>query len=144
MTKPTPEAIARRSTMPLAERTKMKLRPRLLKVAVAASLLTGAAAGPTAASPVDQAPSAAAPAPHGCNYYQFCIYANENYTVMVGRMSSCTWHRTPYFESYVNNQTRGTRARFYDSGRNLLSRTKPAPDKGTTPFNEETFYIRPC
>jgi hypothetical protein len=62
---------------------------------------------------------------------------------MLDRMSSCTWHFTPdYFQSYVNNQTRGTRARFYGFFHELLSFSKPAPDKGTTSLN--TFYVRPC
>lgn len=59
------------------------------------------------------APSAAGP--HGCDYTQFCTYVNKNYTGMIDRMSSCTWHTTHgLFVSYVNNQTPGTRARLYD------------------------------
>ncbi len=81
--------------------------------------------------------AASAACPHGCNYTQFCTYTHTNYTGMLDRMSSCTWH-VPHrnggvwFQSYVNNQTRGTRARLYDYSRNLLSYTKPAPDKGAT------------
>jgi hypothetical protein len=90
---------------------------------------------------LDVAPSAAGP--HGCNYYQFCTYAYKDYKVMFDRMSSCTWHFTPdYFQSYVNNQARGTRARFYGFFHEFLSYSKPAPDKGTTSLN--TFYVRPC
>jgi hypothetical protein len=124
----------------------MKLRPTLLKVVLVVSLLTGGAAiAPASASPGGQNGAAAPRAVYGCNPGEFCTYANDNYTVMVNRMSSCTWHRTRgYFGSYVNNQTRGTRARFYDSAREFLSKTKPAPDRGTTPFGEETFYFRPC
>jgi hypothetical protein len=124
----------------------MKLRRRVLKVVLAASLLTGAAMGP-----VDTSPAAAA-APrtvHGCRPGQFCTYANRNYTDMVDRMSSCGLHRSHgVFRSYVNNQTRGTRAKFYDSTVELLSKTKPAPNKGTTSLGgngpDGAFFIRPC
>jgi hypothetical protein len=47
--------------------------------------------------------------------------------------------------AYVNNQTRGTRARFYDGDLNFLSWTKPAPDKGTSvSVGAVTWYVRPC
>lgn len=82
---------------------------------------------------------------YGCDYYQFCTYAGEDYTGMVDRMSSCTWHSTPdMFRSYVNNQTAGTRAKFYDADKIFLSNTKPAFAKGTTSLGNITFYIVPC
>jgi hypothetical protein len=84
--------------------------------------------------------------PHGCKFKQFCLYQKMNYTGMVARMSSCTLHDTSLFifESYVNNQTRGTRARFYDDNLHLLSHTNPAPAEGTTSLGVRTFYVRPC
>jgi len=67
---------------------------------------------------------------------------------MVARLQSCTLHdvRGKRLESYVNNQTRGTRARFYNSQMTLLSHSKPAPDKGTIAFNVglNAAYVRPC
>jgi len=47
---------------------------------------------------------------------------------------------------YRNNQTPGTRARFYDSGVDLIAATHPAPFRNTVdPFlASATFYIRPC
>lgn len=82
---------------------------------------------------------------HGCGYYQFCTYANSDYTGMIDRMSSCTWHRTHgLFVAYVNNQTPGTRATFYGAGHQFLSHTKPAFAQGTTSLGYPTFYIRPC
>ena len=52
--------------------------------------------------------------------------------------------RQIYFTSYVNNQTRGTRAQFLDYLGNRLSYTKPAPDKGTTSLGLRTAYVVPC
>jgi hypothetical protein len=89
--------------------------------------------------------AATAASPYGCDPGQFCTYVNKNYTGMIDRMSSCTSHKTHgLFVSYVNNQTRGTRARLYDKNLNLLSYTKAAPDKGTTSLGYPTFFIRPC
>ncbi|MFC7495983.1 MULTISPECIES: hypothetical protein [unclassified Nocardioides] len=82
---------------------------------------------------------------HGCEYYQFCTYAFSNFTGMVDRMSSCTWHYTPrWFGAYVNNQTPGTRARFYDYSGRFLSYTRPAFYAGSTSLGDRTNYIRPC
>jgi hypothetical protein len=63
-------------------------------------------------------------------------------------MQTCTLHndRAGIFGSYVNNQTPGTRARFYNSGYGLIATTQPAPFRNTVdPFlASATFYIRPC
>lgn len=83
---------------------------------------------------------------HGCEYYQFCTYANANYTKMVDRMSSCTWHKVhDVFNSYVNNQTRGTQATFYTFVRppQILGTSKPAPSQTATDFGY-AGYIIPC
>lgn len=81
-----------------------------------------------------------------CDYYQFCTYGTYDYAEMIDRMSSCTWHITHgwIFVAYVNNQTPGTRARFYDKNRKLITYTMPAFYKGSTPVGFETHYIRPC
>ncbi len=82
---------------------------------------------------------------HGCKYLQFCTYTGDDYTGMLDRMQSCTLHITHgWFRSYVNNQTRGTRARFLLANKQRLSSTKPAPAKGTTSLGLTTYYIRPC
>ena len=63
-------------------------------------------------------------------------------------MVSCTLHhdRGGIFGSYINNQTPGTRARFYNSGLWHIATTQPAPFRNTVdPFlASATFYIRPC
>ena len=82
---------------------------------------------------------------HGCRYRQFCTYTGDDFIGMLDRMQSCTLHITHgLFRSYVNNQTRGTRARFYLANMERLSSTKPAPAKGTTSLGLTTYYIRPC
>lgn len=82
---------------------------------------------------------------YGCEYYQFCTYEARNYTGMVDRMSSCVLHRSHSpFTSYVNNQTRGTRARFFSPWVTPLTYTEPAPYVGTTSYGYAAFYIRPC
>jgi hypothetical protein len=84
--------------------------------------------------------------PHGCNYTHFCLYRNANYTEKVFDRVNCGRYDTRqiYFTSYVNNQTRGTRAQFLDYLGNRLSYTKPAPDKGTTSLGLRTAYVVPC
>ena len=86
--------------------------------------------------------------PDNCHYYQFCTYYNRDYTGIESRMESCVLHidRAGIFGSYWNNQTPGTRARFYNSGVELIATTQPAPFWNTVdPFlASATFYIRPC
>lgn len=81
---------------------------------------------------------------HGCRYLEFCTYSTRNYSVMVDRVKSCTWHISHgFFRSYVNNQTPGTRASFYNYDRHRLSFTKPAFAQNTTSLGW-AYYIRPC
>jgi hypothetical protein len=92
--------------------------------------------------------AARAPSDH-CKYYQFCTYYYRNFTGIQSRMQSCTLHidRAGIFRSYINNQTPGTQARFYNSGYWLLRTTQPAPFRNNRvdPFlASATFYIRPC
>jgi hypothetical protein len=128
----------------------MTSRPRFLKVALVTSLVAGGlVAGEATASPVDAAARAVPPPVHGCNYYEFCTYKNSNFTVMVDRMSSCVLHHSHgVFRSYVNHQTPGTRARFYDHEVKFLSKTYPAFHKGTTSLGgngpDGAYYILPC
>ncbi len=83
-----------------------------------------------------------------CKYFQFCTYHTRDWHGIENRMESCVLHidRGGIFGSYRNNQTPGTRARFYNSGVELIATTQPAPFKNTVdPFlASATFYIRPC
>jgi hypothetical protein len=84
---------------------------------------------------------------HGCEYTQFCTYFSRGYNGVVDRISSCTWHVSHgFFQSYVNNQTPRTRAKFYTYYRDFITRTHPAFYKGTVPgwIAHRTHYIRPC
>jgi hypothetical protein len=119
---------------------------RMLAAALALLLPATAASLPAAeAAPLRSSTVATPPTVHGCAYYQFCTYSGDHYNGTIHRMSSCVLHHeTMFFQSYVNNQTRGTRARFYNYRLDLLSYTKPAPDKGTTSLGAYTFYILPC
>ena len=128
-----------------------KIRRTLAAVVLGCTFIAGGAVTtPATASPVDAAPDALPPAVHGCNYYEFCTYANSNYTVMVDRMSSCVLHRSRgIFRSYVNNQTPGTRAIFYNYYVEFLTKTYPAFHQGTTRYggtdpHDGTYFIRPC
>lgn len=78
---------------------------------------------------------------NGCEYYQFCTYGNTNFTGMVDRMQSCVLHDTHSgFLSYVNNQTPGTVATFYNHVVNYLTDTYPAFHKGTSlDYGPETY-----
>lgn len=82
---------------------------------------------------------------HGCPYLYFCIYQWPGFQGLLQRMHTCTSHPvSTYFSSYVNNQTAGTRARFYDHRGRFLSCTRPAFASGTTSLGDETTAIRPC
>jgi hypothetical protein len=84
---------------------------------------------------------------YGCQDYQFCTYGTRHFSGVVDRMSSCGWHVSHgFFQSYVNNQTPGTRAKFYRYYRQFITRTQPPPYSGTVPewIGHATHYIRPC
>jgi hypothetical protein len=101
-----------------------------------APVLAGATVGTTTASVADDT----------CYYTQFCTYRNANYTDIVDRVSSCVLHHSHgNFRSYINNQTPGTRARFYDALVRPTTWTKPAFAKGTTSLGGiDAWYINPC
>lgn len=81
---------------------------------------------------------------YGCNYLEFCTYANPDFTKMVDRVSSCTWHQShAYFSAYVNYQTDGTRATFYDGGKHYMGKSTQARSRATTMYGK-ALYIVPC
>jgi hypothetical protein len=84
----------------------------------------------------------------GCAYYQFCTYGKRDFSGMVDRMSSCTWHVSHgFFVAYVNNQTRGTTAKFYNYFGRLIGVTPPAfyeDWRFGNSIGHETHFIRPC
>jgi hypothetical protein len=100
----------------------------------------------------DGAPSDLSPPslrrPGDCQYLQFCTYRLPSFKGIMTRMKSCVLHDARgIFRSYWNNQTPGTRARFYNSGVELIERSHPARI-AVTPIDEmhssAIWYIRPC
>jgi hypothetical protein len=100
----------------------------------------------------DSTPSALSPRSlresDNCEYYQFCTYFGPYFTGIQTRMVSCVLHDgRGIFQSYINNQTPGTRARFYDSAVELIETTPPAlmAAPAYDPMDASAvWYIRPC
>ena len=50
---------------------------------------------------------------NGCPYYNLCLFTGKNFTGKMQQMKSCTNQPVrDYFQSWVNNQTPGTKAVF--------------------------------
>jgi hypothetical protein len=95
-------------------------------------------------TPLERSPRAIA----GCRYYEFCTYWGADFSGIQTRMRSCVLHDARGIKrSYVNNQTPGTRARFYNSGVEHIETSHPA-QISVTPIDEmhssAIWYIRPC
>lgn len=129
-------------------------RPRGRRQALATSLgltalLLALVASPAEArtAPETAAGTTAARAAASCPYLHFCVFSEKNFRGTMHPMKSCTWHRTHFLPaSWVNNQTAGTRARFYDNRLNLLYTTPGAYslDADSWTLGLSTFYFRPC
>jgi hypothetical protein len=116
-----------------------------LLVTVLALAVSPAQAG--TAAPAAGPGTTAARAAASCPYLHFCVYSGKNFGGTMHPMKSCTWHRTHFLPaSWVNNQTMGTRARFYDNRLNLLYTTPGAYslDADSWTLGLYTFYFRPC
>jgi hypothetical protein len=113
------------------------------------ALLMAVVASPAEArsTPETGTGTAAARAAASCPYLHFCVFSGKNFRGTMHPMKSCTWHRTHFLPaSWVNNQTSGTRARFYDNRLNLLYTTPGAYslDADSWTLGLYTFYFRPC
>jgi hypothetical protein len=91
------------------------------------------------------APMIAAGTAHGCPYYYFCAFSGRNFTGTKIQMYYCQFYTMPFSGtgSWVNNQTPGTRAKFYDAYYNLKATTAGAYSTGTynwTPI----YHVKPC
>jgi hypothetical protein len=118
-------------------------------LAILLALLLALVASPAEArtAPEPGAGTAAARAAASCPYLHFCVFSGKNFQGTMHPMKSCTWHRTHFLPaSWVNNQTAGTRARFYDNRLNLLHTTPGAYslDADSWTLGLYTFYFRPC
>lgn len=81
-----------------------------------------------------------------CPPKYFCNYRYHNWEGTMHELYHCTYYRTPYpFTSWVNNQTKGTNARFYDSQGKFSYASPGAPVK--TPWDSDAWRvwsIKPC
>ena len=75
------------------------------------------------------------------------MFSELNFKGTMHPMESCTWHRAHFLPaSWMNNQTRGTRARFYDLQRRLRVTTAGAYslDSNSLEIGLHTDWFRPC
>lgn len=82
-----------------------------------------------------------------CPYLHLCVFSEVNFKGSMHPMKSCTLHRAHFLPaSWVNNQTRGTRARFYDFQRHLKYTTPGAYSLDSDSFALGLYieYFRPC
>ena len=121
----------------------------LLATTVSASASTGSAGSQQAVAAQTSGSSAqaviTATTQHGCPYLYFCAFSGTNFTGTKIQMYYCQFYNMPFVGtgSWVNNQTPGTRAKFYDLYYNLKFTTAGAYSTGTynwTPI----FYVKPC
>jgi hypothetical protein len=80
-----------------------------------------------------------------CTYLHMCLYSDwgTGGSVMYDLFYCRDYHTPGYWLSYHNNQTRGTRAAFKNSGRAIIDWSQAAPswanyDSGSV------FYVKPC
>jgi hypothetical protein len=99
-------------------------------------------------TPSDPSPRSLHGPDDDCGYYQFCTYFGPYFTDIMTRMESCVLHDgRGIFQSYINNQTEGTKARFYNSAVELIETTPPAlmAAPAYDPMEASAvWYIRPC
>ncbi|MEU6405566.1 hypothetical protein [Streptomyces sp. NPDC046985] len=106
-------------------------RTRLRRTAlVAGALLAMASTAGTAQATAQQGSGAhVMSAPASCPKYYFCGYAGANYSDLVFKFTDC--YLQPISArtggSWYNNQSSGTKARMYNSGKQLVYTTPGAP-----------------
>lgn len=81
-----------------------------------------------------------------CPYLNFCYYTKHGYHGTMHELLHCRYYGTPYpIMSYVNNQTTGKRARFYDSDGDFWAWSKAA--YWARPYfydGGKVWSIKPC
>jgi len=83
---------------------------------------------------------------HGCPYLYFCAYSGANYTGTKIQMYFCQFYDMPFSGdgSWVNNQTPGTVARFYDYTYRQIGATTGAYSQHS-PINwTPVYHVKPC
>jgi hypothetical protein len=81
-----------------------------------------------------------------CPPKYFCNYRYSYWEGTMHELYRCTYYRTPYpFTSWVNNQTKGTKARFYDSRGKYIYSSYPAPWEAHWDTDAwKVWSIKPC
>ena len=83
----------------------------------------------------------------GCPSGDFCIYSGTNFSGTMMEFSRCQhFHFVPFvgLGSFVNNQTDGTRAAFYDENKLFLNFTAPAYAQNANKNWTSVFYVIIC
>ena len=123
-------------------------------VIVASALLTAVpTSAAAAATPARQSTAgtqvipATASAVHGCPFEDFCIYSGANYTGTMKAFFRCQqFDFVPFVGtgSWVNNQTAGTKAAFYDENKTFKNFTDAAFAQNPSKNWTNVFYVVPC
>lgn len=84
--------------------------------------------------------------PYGCPHLYFCAYSGNYYTGTKIEMYYCEFYGMPFSGtgSWVNNQTSGTVARFYNQYYSQIQKTPPAPSSGLGQDWTPVYYVKPC
>lgn len=94
----------------------------------------------------------AAAAPRGsiyrCPYQYMCVYTGVNYSWVMHMFYHCREYATPYLiHSWVNNQSKGTKAVFRHGAHLPIFYTPGAPSRSSQvddTLSRSTYYIKPC
>jgi hypothetical protein len=83
---------------------------------------------------------------HRCPYKYFCTYTKSYWEGTMHELYHCRYYSTPYdVNSWSNNQTKGTRARFYDYRGRYFYTTYGAPwDAHWETKAGQIYSIKPC
>ena len=107
-----------------------------------------AAATPARDQPVGtQTAATTASTVHGCPFEDFCIYSGTNFTGTKEQFFACQqFDFVPFVGhgSWVNNQTTGTKAAFYNQNKTFENFTAPAFAENSNKDWTNVFYVVPC
>jgi hypothetical protein len=116
----------------------------MMMLAVPAS----ASAAPASAGSVTQTASAPGTGAdiHGCPFLDFCAYPSPNFQGTPKLMEQCRFYTLPFIGegSWINNQTSGTRAAFYNANHGFLNFTAPAFAADSAKNWDNVFFVKPC
>ncbi|MFI5692031.1 peptidase inhibitor family I36 protein [Kribbella sp. NPDC051586] len=83
-----------------------------------------------------------------CPYHYMCVYTGARFAGTMHMLYHCREYATPYtIQSWVNNQSKGTRAEFRHYYHAPIYQTPGAPSYDTLidkNLTRSTYYIKPC